>query len=153
MSVTPQGLANIPVLFSSNFSEPEPLKLPERTAYNRKKGSSDLSSSSSSSFSSSSSSSIDDNVHVHGSIPSSSPLIKLVINDWLLKLLYSQEDQQNVTLATVKLEKVESTFGYKVSGRSRKVWLKGFIDEIAGVEGSLNDNYHGNWRYKKYMYT
>ena len=146
MSVTPQVLANIPALISSNFSEPEPLKLPERTAHNYKKGTSDLSSSSSSSFSSSFSS-VDDNVHVPGSISSSSPLIKLVINDWLLKLLYSQLDQQNVTMATVKLEKVESTFGVKVSRRSRKVWLKGFIDEIAGVEGSLNDNYHGNWRY------
>ena len=57
-------------------------------------------------------------------------------------------------MATVKFEKANCSFGYKTKGRSRRAWLKGFIDEIAGVEGAINDSYHGNLKYVHvYMYT
>ena len=57
-------------------------------------------------------------------------------------------------MATVKFEKANCSFGYKTKGRSRRAWLKGFIDEIAGVEGANNDSYHGNLKYVHvYMYT
>ena len=56
-------------------------------------------------------------------------------------------------MATVKFEKANCSFGYKTKGRSRWLWLKGYIDEIAGVEGANNDSYHGNLKYvHAYMY-
>lgn len=154
MSVTPEGLATVPALFSSNFTEPEPLGLPwlpEKGSKSQKGTVWDLSSSSSSSCSSSSSTSLEDNTNFTSTSP---PLIKLIISEWLLKLLYKKEEQQDVTMATVKFEKANCSFGYKTRGRSRCAWLKGFIDEIAGVEGAINDSYHGNLKYVHvYMYT
>ena len=156
MSVTPEGLATVPALFSSNFTEPEPLGLPwlpEKGSKSQKGTVWDLSSSSSSSCSSSSSTSLEDNTNFT-STSTSSPLIKLIISEWLLKLLYKKEEQQDVTMATVKFEKANCSFGYKTRGKSRCSWLKGFIDEIAGVEGANNDSYHGNLKYVHvHMYT
>ena len=142
--MTAESVATVPVIISSNFTEPEPLGLPyksrttsqeqiqfDHTSYLKsespryRKASTDTKSDES-----------------EDDLP---PIIELVTDCWTW-VLYHEEVQQSTIMTTIVFHKTNIGFGTNAAN-NKGVWFKGCIQDIIGVEGAYCDSYHSIRRY------
>lgn len=146
--MTAESVATVPVIISSNFTEPEPLGLPCTSHITSQEGiqsdhASYLKSESPRYRKASTDTKSDES---EDDLP---PVIELVTEHWTW-VLYHEEVQQCMVMTTIVFHKTIIGFGTNAVN-NKGMWFKGCIQDIIGVEGAYSDSYHSIRRYLKFL--